>query len=236
MQTTGQIYPRRGLHGELVHRIGLRILRGELQPGDALPTEEELAGELAVSRTVMRESVKVLAAKGLVETRPKTGTRVRPRSGWNLLDPDVLAWRSEASPGGAFFRNVVELRRIVEPEAARLAAERATAAEIAELERAFRAMEACVDDPDAYLEPDLRFHDVILQGCHNELLAHMANMMRAVFRALFVATRTPESIRAATGLHGAIASAIAARDGGGADAAMRALIEDTAQQLERTFS
>lgn len=160
--TSAQMYPRRGLHGEVVHRIGLQILRGELQPGDALPTEDELSGQLAISRTVLRESVKVLAAKGLVEARPKTGTRVRARSDWNLLDPDVLAWRFEASPDGAFFRNIVELRRIVEPEAARLAAERAADTEIAELEAAFREMEAAVDDPDAYLEPDLRFHELIL--------------------------------------------------------------------------
>ena len=135
--TKGQMYPRRGLHGEFVHRIGVQILRGDLQPGDALPGEDELSGEYAVSRTVLREAVKVLAAKGLVEARPKTGTRVRPRSKWNLLDPDVLAWRFEASPDGDFFRNIVELRRIVEPEAARLAAERATDEEIAELEGAF---------------------------------------------------------------------------------------------------
>src|SRR5712691_12619543 len=145
-----QVYPRRGLHGELVHRIGLEILRGELRPGDPLPTEDELSGELGLSRTVLREAVKVLAAKGLVEARPKTGTRVRPRAAWNLLDPDVLAWRSEASPDGDFFRNIVELRRIVEPEAARLAAERATAAEVAGIKAVFCEMEAVVDDPDAY--------------------------------------------------------------------------------------
>src|ERR671936_3107405 len=91
-------YPRRGLHGAIVHDIGVRIMRGELQPGDLLPTEEELRGELAVSRTVLREAIKVLAAKGLVESRPKTGTRVRPRQSWNLLDPDVLAWQQEGTP------------------------------------------------------------------------------------------------------------------------------------------
>src|SRR5712691_2438408 len=144
-----QMYPRRGLHGEIVHRIGVQIVRGELKPGDVLPADE-LSAELGLSRTVLREAVKVLAAKGLVEARPKTGTRVRPRAAWNLLDPDVLAWRSEASPDGDFFRNIVELRRIVEPEAARLAAERATAAEVAGIKAVFCEMEAVVDDPDAY--------------------------------------------------------------------------------------
>jgi len=229
------MYPRRGLHGEVVHRIGLKILSGELLPGDLLPADEELTGELQVSRTVLRESVKVLAAKGLVEARQRTGTRVRPRERWNLLDPDVLAWRFEASPDAAFFRSIVELRRIVEPEAARLAAERATDAEIAELRAAFADMEAAMDEPDAYLEADLRFHELILRGCHNELLEHMAGMMRAVFRALFVATRPAESEPSATAAHGAIVAAVAARDGAAAESGTRALIEDTANRLERTL-
>src|SRR5438477_494398 len=119
--TIGRTYPRRGLHGAVVHAIGVRIVGGELTPGEPLPSEDELTGELAVSRTVLREALKVLAAKGLVEPRPKTGTRVRERRFWNLLDPDVLAWRletgSDSDPG--FFRDIIELRRIIEPEAAR---------------------------------------------------------------------------------------------------------------------
>src|SRR5207244_539016 len=86
--TKRRTYPRRGLHGEVVHAIGLRILRGELQPGDPLPTEEELKAD-GFSRTVLREAVRVLAAKGLVHAQPKTGTRVRPRSEWNIVDRHV---------------------------------------------------------------------------------------------------------------------------------------------------
>src|SRR5262249_47442185 len=86
-------HPRRGLHGELVHALGMQIVRGELKPGDALPTEVESTSGPGVSRTVVREAIKVLAAKGLVVSRPKTGTQVRDRSFWNLMDPDVLAWR-----------------------------------------------------------------------------------------------------------------------------------------------
>jgi GntR family transcriptional regulator, galactonate operon transcriptional repressor len=235
LMASAQMYPRRGLHGEIVHRIGVQIMRGELEPGDIIPIDD-LVVELGVSRTVLREAVKVLAAKGLVEARPKTGTRVRPRRAWNLLDPDVLGWRSEATPDGEFFRNIVELRRIVEPEATRLAAERATEAEIAAIESVFHEMEAAFDDMDAYLEPDLRFHELILEACHNELLAHMAGTMRAVFRALFVATipRTVDTSRRATALHGDILAAVAARSGDAAERAMRTLIEDTAKRLPPT--
>jgi GntR family galactonate operon transcriptional repressor len=226
------MYPRRGLHGQIVHRIGLEIMRGELKPGDLIPADE-LSAELGLSRTVIREAVKVLAAKGLVEARPKTGTRVRPRSAWNLLDPDVLAWRSDATPDGEFFRNIVELRRVIEPEAARLAAERATATEIAAIEAAFREMEGAVDDLDVYMESDLRFHELILEACHNELLAHMAGTMRAAFRALFVATlaRSRATSLRATALHGGILAAVAARDSASAEVRMRELIEDTARRL-----
>src|SRR5437660_12133093 len=119
-------YPRRGLHGAVVHEIGVRIIRGDLTPGEPLPTEDELGSQLGASRTVLREAVKVLAAKRLVESRPKTGTRVRPRRDWNLLDPDVLAWQVEAGADADFLAQALEIRRMIEPAAARLAAERAT--------------------------------------------------------------------------------------------------------------
>src|SRR2546430_14427459 len=156
--TKRRTYPRRGLHGEVVHAIGLRILRGELQPGDPLPTEEELKAD-GFSRTVLREAVRVLAAKGLVHAQPKTGTRVRPRSEWNIVDPDVLAWRVEAGPDSELYEQVTEVRVGIEPQAARLAAGRATADEIAGIAEAYNGMAAGVKDASAYLAADLVFHD-----------------------------------------------------------------------------
>ena len=116
-------YPRRGLHGELVHDIGVRILGGELKPGDSVVAERD---DQDVSRTVVREAVKVLAAKGLIASRPKTGTQVRERRYWHMLDPDVLAWRLEAEPGDDFYMTVFETRRLIEPAVAALAATRAS--------------------------------------------------------------------------------------------------------------
>ena len=140
------IYPRRGLHGEVVHTIGLQIVSGQLQPGDPLPPEDELTSDLAVSRTVLREAVRVLAAKGLVLARPKIGTRVRERSDWNILDPDVLSWRAEAAHDQKLYEETTEIRLAIEPLAARLAATRATDEEVAAITEAFAAMEAGVDD------------------------------------------------------------------------------------------
>ena len=125
-------YPRAGVHGRIVHAIGRRIVKGEIQPGEQLPT----AARVRASRGVVREAVKVLAAKGLVVSRPKTGTRVRPRESWNLLDPDVLAWRQEGVPPGAFLGKLTEVRLLIEPGAAELAARRARPAQIAALQAA----------------------------------------------------------------------------------------------------
>src|SRR5438034_7822393 len=226
----GKTYPRRGLHGELVHNIGLRILRGELRPGDSLPIDDDPTGDLNVSRTVVREAIKVLAAKGLVEARPKTGTQVRERRYWNLMDPDVLAWRLEANPGDDFFVDVFELRRLMEPAAARLAAGRASSQEVADLEDALADMKAAVDDRDAYIAADVRFHSLILDACHNELLANLGATLRAVFRASFA--RTMPVARATIGQHAAITTAIRARDGTAAERAMLELIDRTAASLE----
>jgi DNA-binding FadR family transcriptional regulator len=235
--STPLTYPRRGLHGEVVHTIGLQIVSGELPPGDPLPPEEELTSNLAVSRTVLREAIRVLAAKGLVEARPKTGTRVRARSEWNILDPDVLSWRVEATNDRRLYEETTEMRLAIEPLAARLAATRALPAETAAIAEAYEAMEAGVDDQAAYLAADLRFHEQILGACHNELLGHLAGILRGVLRTTFEFTTTPQrSRRRALPLHRAILEGIAAGDPDGAEKAARTLIADTAADIRRIGS
>jgi len=225
-------YPRRGLHGELVHAIGMQIVRGELQPGDPLPTDLDAESGPGVSRTVVREAIKVLAAKGLVVSRPKTGTQVRERRFWNLMDPDVLAWRLEAEPSDAFFVDVFELRRLIEPTAARLAATRATEEEIAALEADFAEMEAyALESPEQHIAADIRFHQGILDACHNELLGQLGSLLRAVFRASFA--RTHYSAEPMLPVHGAVLTGIRDRDGVAAEAAMLELIDETATFLAR---
>lgn len=120
---------KRSLFGQVLEGLGSRIVRGELQPGQTLP-ETELCRDLGASRTVVREVLKTLSAKGLVDTRTRTGTRVLEATHWNLLDLDVLGWRYAAMPRMQFFRELFELRRMIEPNAAALAAERATAPDI----------------------------------------------------------------------------------------------------------
>jgi DNA-binding FadR family transcriptional regulator len=231
----GGTYPRQGLHGALVHDIGVRILSGELGPGEALPTETELTGDVAASRTVLREAVKVLAAKRLVQSRPKTGTRVRPRTEWNLLDPDVLAWQLEAGPTREFLQDALELRQLIEPAAARLAASRATDEEIRALDGAFEAMSEA-RDLQGWIDPDVRFHSILLQAAHNELLEHLSSIVTAVLRMLFAfSSRPPRTFTRALPLHEAIIVAVRGHDPDAAEAAALGLLEDTAKNIKRAL-
>jgi DNA-binding FadR family transcriptional regulator len=199
--------------------------------GDTLP-DNGLVDEADVSRTVVREAIKVLAAKGLVESRPKVGTRVRPRRDWNLLDPDVLAWQIEAGPDALFLEQALELRRMIEPAAARLAAERATDAEIAALYEAYEEMAAAGDDLDAFMGPDLRFHSLLLEACGNELLEHMSEIFTVVLRTVFAySSSSSRSYPRAARRHRAIAKAIEAGDPDAAERAVLRLIDDTKRNV-----
>jgi DNA-binding FadR family transcriptional regulator len=226
-------YPPGGLHGQLVHAIGRQIASGELQPGDLLP----MPPGLTASRTVLREAIKVLAAKGLVESRPKTGTRVRPRRTWNLLDPDVLAWQHEGTPSPTFLRNLTEVRQIVEPSAAELAATRANAREIAAIAEAYDDMEGALaggeGHHEAFVRADIRFHRSILEACENDLLEQMSRVVYSALTLSFRATnRLPGSTRASLPKHRAILLAIRGRNPSTARAAMTRLIRSTAREIE----
>jgi DNA-binding FadR family transcriptional regulator len=226
-------YPPGGLHGQLVHAIGRQIASGEIQPGDVLP----MPAGLTASRTVLREAIKVLAAKGLVESRPKTGTRVRPRRTWNLLDPDVLTWQHEGTPSPLFLRSLTEVRQIVEPSAAELAATRANAREIAAIAEAYQDMERALSGADgsqeAFVRADMRFHRAILEACENDLLEQMSRVVYSALTLSFRATsRLPGSARASLPKHRAILLAIRGRDPHRARSTMTRLVRSTAREIE----
>jgi DNA-binding FadR family transcriptional regulator len=165
------------LFGQVAHLLAVAIISGRYQAGDLLPNEEDLKSEISVSRTAYREAVKVLTAKGLVESRPKSGTRVGPRDGWNLLDPDVLGWHFAADPNEKFIRDLFELRRFIEPTAARLAAIRRTDADLARIDAAFRGMETNPPYMEAAIRADLAFHDAIFAAAHNDAVRCLANVV-----------------------------------------------------------
>jgi DNA-binding FadR family transcriptional regulator len=166
------VYEGRGLHGHVVELIGARIV-GEDLPAGATLFSGDLEQEFQVSKTVVREALKVLAAKGLVESRQKRGTIVRPRSAWRLLDPDVVRWRDGGHPDDGFLENLSEVRQIIEPAAAQLAAVRRNEHDLERLEAALEAMIASGDDAEKIVAADLLFHRSLLAAAHNELLTQM---------------------------------------------------------------
>ena len=231
---SGRGYRLRGAHGRLVQALGSRILSGKLRPGDPLPRESELIAQFQVSRTAIREATRVLAAKGLIESRQKAGTKVRPRTAWNLLDPDILAWQSTDGLTRQFVDDLVELRQVIEPTAARLAAARATAAEAAGIEAAFERMVAAAGDRGAYYAADLAFHMAIFGACHNELIGQLNGIVATVIEASFrLQSRSVIEPRASLGLHRAVLREIVRHDPAAAEQAMRRIIGRARLEAER---
>ncbi len=224
---------QRTLHSQVVQHLGLSIVRHDSRSGEVLPDEAALSAQLGVSRTVLREAIKVLAAKGLVEPRPRTGTRVRPRQEWNLLDPEVLQWRYEAGPDERFLRNLTELRLIIEPPAAGLAAMRATSDELDEIEMWFRQMEESLEDTPAFIDADLAFHAGILAASHNELLQQMGRTNGLALRVSRLVTGTvPGGFAVAMPMHRRIFDAIRDRNAPAAESRMRELLQRTAMDVD----
>lgn len=221
---------KRNLHAHVVQSLGSRIVRGELKAGQSFPSEAELGREFNASRPVIREAVKSLAARGLLESRTRTGIRVLPPLYWNLLDIDVLAWRYESMPHHRFFKELFEIRSMIEPPASALAAERASEAEIAAITAAYAAMEAADPATDAAIESDLAFHRGILIASHNELILQMGNLIGV---GLLVSYRiASETYSVFLPGHKAVLDAIAARKPEAARKAMERLLTGTHDYLE----
>lgn len=221
---------KRNLFTYVVEEVGARIVRGDPPPGAVLPTEPELGQQLGASRSVIREAVKSLAAKGLVEVRTRIGTRVLPSVYWNLLDLDVLRWRFASLPRDQFFRELFEIRRMIEPAAAALAADRATDDDLAELERACRAMEE-VRDGSAAVDADLHFHRTVLASSHNDLLLQMGALIGVGLQASHRAS--PDSYEIFVPSHRKVLDGIRDRQPARARAAMDDLLVRTRDYLER---
>ncbi len=221
--------PGSRVHGELAAGIGMRILDGTYPPGTLLPNEAEWGKIFGASRTAVREAIKTLNGKGLLVSRPKVGSRVEPRDRWNLLDRDVLAWHCAAMDKEAFLRSLQEVRRILEPGAAALAAERRTEEQLSELEQALDGMRAATD-AESMVEPDVRFHLTLLAATNNELLAPFGIIIEQALANLFQYTSRhnakPEQV---VPMHLDVVKAIAAQKPEAARKAMLVLLDDTDQ-------
>jgi DNA-binding FadR family transcriptional regulator len=223
---------QRDLHGRVAYMLATAILRGDYAPGALLPREAELMESFGVSRTVLREALRTLTSKGLVESRPKVGTRVRRRSAWNLLDADLLEWYSHVAPPLAFALKLQEVREMVEPYAAELAARAYTAETIESLERAHASMVAA-RNVDEWVRADLHFHLGILAACSNELLMPLGPLIERTLEAqLLLNAKRADVFNAALGQHTAVFDAIRTRRPEAARAAMAELLGVTRKRIE----
>lgn len=223
----------RSLHGQVVRELGTRIVSGELKPGDVLPREDALAESMQVSRNALREALKVLSAKGLIEARPKTGTRIRPRDAWNQLDADVLSWRCATMPTDDFIEKLVEMREIIEPAAAAAAARRRTQTQLARIDTAYRQMEAARDTSE-WAVADLSFHNAVLQATGNEMMISLFTVIESVLGMFFVlSAQTAGDFKYSLPHHHKVLDAIRRNQPEVARKAMQAMITDSRANLEK---
>ncbi len=224
-------YQLRGVHGQTVEALARRILSGEIPEGGTLDLLA-LREELDVSLTALREALKVLSAKGIIDARQKRGTFVQPRTAWNTLDGDVMRWRSAGPVDVDLLENLTEVRTIVEPAAARLAAQRANEDDLAALDATLARMAGADDAADA-VAADLGFHRALLAATHNPLLAEMerviANGLAMRDKVVHGAAPTDDPVPS----HRAVLDAIRAGDAPGAEQAMRELIAKANEDFHR---
>jgi GntR family transcriptional regulator, galactonate operon transcriptional repressor len=216
---------KRNLFTHVVEELGIRIVRGDLKPNEAFPNEADLGREFGASRSVIREAVKSLAAKGLIESRTRTGIRVLAPMHWNLLDVEVLAWRYSAMPPAQFYHELFEIRLMIEPEAAFLAAQRASQKQIDAISEAYEGMAAASAAGASGTEKDLAFHRGILAAAQNPLLLQMGNLIAV---GLYISHRiSSESYTVFLPLHKKVLDAIAKRSPEAARRAMHKLLAET---------
>ena len=234
----GSGYAMRGVQGRVIEGLGRAIVSGHYRPGDLLPREAELIEEYGVSRTSLREAMKVLAAKGLLEIRQKSGTRVRPEGTWNVFDSDLFAWSTQEGKSEAAIGDLIELRQLLEPSAARLAASRATMADVNRIDAAQAAMAAATGDQQRYAEHDVDFHMAVFAASHNVFLQRFGNLVADFLRlsfdmqqkALLERTSTPDFTEDVA-RHRSVYECINRGDPEGASAAMMEVVLDGKRNL-----
>lgn len=165
--------------------IGRRIVSGQYAPGETLPTEPRIQEEFGVSRTAVREAIRLLSAKGLTSSRPKIGTRVRPTVDWNMLDPEVLRWQVDQNPSEEFIQCLFEMREIIEPAASSRAAERATPEQIEILGAAMHGMQTEKRGSAELIKADIDFHMAILDASRNPMLRSVGAMIQSALSITF---------------------------------------------------
>ncbi len=226
---------RRNRTHQVMHELGQAIAVGDYGPANPFPIEAELCRRLAVSRSVLREAVKMLTAKGMLGSRPRQGTSVEPERGWNLLDPDVLSWLLERKFSRELLLQFMEVRLAIEPMAARLAARSNNSEVSGAIALALQRMEAADAGGDDPLASDIAFHVAILQASGNPFYARLRDLVAAALQTSIRLTNQAKGVRLASiAEHAAVYNAIKQGDEDAAGEAMHSLIAE-AMALARTL-
>ena len=214
------------MSAQVARIIGTRIVSGEFGPGDSLPIESELCQAYGVSRSTIREAVKNLSAKRLLEVAPKVGTRVLPFASWNLLDPDVLSWRLNAQFDNRIVEDLYEMRQCFEPRACYLAARDGTSEDLERIRRCFADMLSTLQTPALAASAETEFHLAIIAATHNGLFVTIGGAVKTALRVSFALTQKgPGRPAMEMEPYEAVLGAILARRGEAASEAMRRLLE-----------
>jgi DNA-binding FadR family transcriptional regulator len=222
------------IHSSVAEAIGKRIVRGEFPPGSILPNEAKWAADFKVSRSAVREAIKILMAKNLLVSRPKVGSRVEPRERWSLLDHDILTWYATAPNREKFLQSLQQFRYIVEPEAAALAAQFHTSDQMEEVTAACQDM-AAAPSLAMRTEADVRFHVAILRATNNELLLPLGVIIDQALNNLFAfITRHANDLHHAQDLHDRIERCIRLRKPQAARLAVQNLLKNSDAIINRT--
>jgi DNA-binding FadR family transcriptional regulator len=220
------------LSTQIARELGRRIVAKNYAPGDLVEDENALATKYQVSRSVVRDAVKILVGKGLLEVRRGIGTRVRPREQWGLLDDDVLAWHQSAPVSRDFLNQLLDVRRIIEPAAARWAAERADDETRQIILDATERMEQETGSIEDFVMADALFHRAILRASSNEILRSMEGVIfSALLSSIRLTNRDPRDNERSIPFHRNVANAIMERNGDLAEACMSEHLEDAHRQL-----
>ncbi|QAA94457.1 FadR/GntR family transcriptional regulator [Pollutimonas thiosulfatoxidans] len=220
-------------HAHVTAELGRRIVAGRYAMGTTLPLEADLLHEFAVSRSVLREAIKSLEAKGLLEARQRRGTTILPRSNWHFLDMDVLNWIANSGADPNMLFRLTELRAIIEPGACRLAASRANENELRDIENALERMSAGTENPSEFQNADRDFHLALLAATGNEYLAALGTAISAALAASIQQTNpTIHTNRATLPVHREIMDAIRNGEGEKAAQASRRQLNETLRSLQ----
>jgi DNA-binding FadR family transcriptional regulator len=225
-----------GLAMQVSRELGRRIVAGHYKEDALIEDEGKLSQRFGVSKSVIREGVKLLVSKGLLEVKRGSGTRVRRRASWALLDDDVLAWHLAVDPKPAFLRQLLDIRRMMEPKAAGWAAIHGTEAQFAEVEAAQVRMEEEAHSIEDFVVADALFHRGILRAANNEILLSMEGVIfSALLSSIRLTNRDPRENANSIPFHRKVLEAIKARDHVLAEQMMTAHLNDTSQRLESSL-